>query len=130
MADVIAALVTFNDIAICGSDGSMILVASVPVDASAARTAICKAPETGARGGAVATASLWWTMKTFVTLSYQLLGALQDVARHRSCRSSNMFRLEALSADETLDRDGGGLTAADAERRHPALQILRFECVQ
>src|SRR5438552_2027100 len=32
MADVTAALVTLNDIAICGSDGSIMLVASVAID--------------------------------------------------------------------------------------------------
>ena len=40
MAEVTAALVTFSDAAICGSEGSRILVASVPVAASAASTAI------------------------------------------------------------------------------------------
>ncbi len=45
MADVTAAVVTFSEAAICGSDGSRMLVASVPVAASAARTAICRAPE-------------------------------------------------------------------------------------
>ena len=53
MADVTAALVTLNDIAICGSDGSIMLVASVPIAASPARTPICKMPETGACCGAV-----------------------------------------------------------------------------
>ena len=33
MADVTAALVTFNEIAICGSDGNKMLVASVPMAA-------------------------------------------------------------------------------------------------
>jgi hypothetical protein len=47
MAEVTAALVTFNEVAICGSDGSRILVASVPIAASPARTAICKRPEKG-----------------------------------------------------------------------------------
>jgi hypothetical protein len=41
MAEVMAALDTFSEAAICGSEGSRILVASVPVAASAARTAIC-----------------------------------------------------------------------------------------
>ena len=41
MAEVTAALVTFSDAAICGSEGSRMLVASVPVAASAASTAIC-----------------------------------------------------------------------------------------
>ena len=42
MAEVTAALDTFSEAAICGSEGSRILVASVPVAASAARTAICR----------------------------------------------------------------------------------------
>ena len=41
MAEVTAALVTFKEAAICGSEGSRILVASVPVADSAASTAIC-----------------------------------------------------------------------------------------
>jgi hypothetical protein len=40
IADVIAALEAFSDAAIVGSEGSRILVASVPVAAMAARTAI------------------------------------------------------------------------------------------
>jgi DhnA family fructose-bisphosphate aldolase class Ia len=45
MAEVTAALDTFSDVAICGSEGSRILVASVPVAASAASTAISAAVE-------------------------------------------------------------------------------------
>ena len=42
---------TFSDAAICGSDGSRILVASVPVAASTASTAICRTvEETSGRG--------------------------------------------------------------------------------
>src|SRR5258707_15339596 len=53
MADVTAALDTFKDAAICGSEGRRILVASVPVAASAARTAIsAKVEETSGRGAA------------------------------------------------------------------------------
>ena len=40
IAEVTAALDTFSDTVICGSEGSRILVASVPVAASAASTAI------------------------------------------------------------------------------------------
>ena len=51
IAEVTAALETFSEAAICGSDGSRILVASVPVAASAASTAICaKVEETSGRG--------------------------------------------------------------------------------
>ncbi len=42
MAEVTAALDTFRDTAIRGSEGSRILVASVPVAASAASTTICR----------------------------------------------------------------------------------------
>src|SRR5258708_23823391 len=53
MAEVTAALDTFSDIAICGSDGKRMLVASVPVAASAARTVIsAKVEETSGRGAA------------------------------------------------------------------------------
>jgi hypothetical protein len=40
IAEVADAVDTFKDAAICGSDGSRMLVASVPVAASAASTAI------------------------------------------------------------------------------------------
>ena len=52
MAEVTAALVTFSDAAICGSDGSRMLVASVPVAASAASTAICRTVEEASGRGA------------------------------------------------------------------------------
>src|SRR5258708_27072947 len=53
IAEVTAALDTFSDIAICGSDGKRMLVASVPVAASAARTVIsAKVEETSGRGAA------------------------------------------------------------------------------
>ena len=52
MAEVTAALVTFSEAAICGSDGSRILVASVPVAASPASTAICKHGGGGLGAGA------------------------------------------------------------------------------
>ena len=45
MAEVTAAVVTFSETAICGSEGSRMLVASVPVAASPASTAICNAVE-------------------------------------------------------------------------------------
>ena len=41
IAEVTAALETLRASAICGSEGSRILVAGVPVAASAASTAIC-----------------------------------------------------------------------------------------
>ncbi|CAN7743974.1 hypothetical protein LJR220_002144 [Bradyrhizobium sp. LjRoot220] len=62
MADVTAALVTFNEIAICGSDGSKMLVASVPVAARTERTAIGRALETGTSSAAVLIVSLWSAM--------------------------------------------------------------------
>src|SRR6478672_7124360 len=62
IAEVTAALVTFSDAAICGSDGSRMLVASVPVAARPARTAICRAVEDfSARGGA-SIAAAWSVM--------------------------------------------------------------------
>ena len=45
IAEVTAALDTFSDAAICGSEGSRMLVASVPVAANAASTAISDAVE-------------------------------------------------------------------------------------
>jgi hypothetical protein len=42
---VTAGVVTFKEAAICGNDGSRILVANVPMEASAASTAICSAVE-------------------------------------------------------------------------------------
>ena len=52
MAEVTAALVTFSDAAICGSDGSRMLVASVPVAARPASTAICRTVEEASGAGA------------------------------------------------------------------------------
>ena len=49
---VTSAVDTRSDAAICGSEGSRILVARVPVAASVASTAICrKVEETSGRGG-------------------------------------------------------------------------------
>jgi hypothetical protein len=64
MAEVTAALDTFRDVAICGSDGSSMLVASVPVAESAARTAICrKVEEASGRGAAVIVETVWSAME-------------------------------------------------------------------
>ena len=52
---------TFSDAAICGSDGSRILVASVPVAASPASTAICRTVE-DASGRAVASIAAVWSV--------------------------------------------------------------------
>jgi hypothetical protein len=64
MAEVTAALVTFREAAICGSEGSRILVASVPVADSAASTAIwAKVEATSGRGGAAIVATVWSVME-------------------------------------------------------------------
>ncbi|GLH80208.1 hypothetical protein SSBR45G_51170 [Bradyrhizobium sp. SSBR45G] len=62
MADVTAALVTFRETAICGSEGSKMLVASVPMAARRDMIAIGRAPEVVARGGAESIASHWSTI--------------------------------------------------------------------
>src|SRR3954462_4314087 len=62
MADVTAAVETWSDAAICGSDGSRILVASVPVAASAARTAICRKVEETSGSGAVSIVATVWSV--------------------------------------------------------------------
>src|SRR4051812_49921770 len=59
MADVTAALVTFNEIAICGSEGSKMLVARVPMAARTERTAIGSALEILTLGRADSIASHW-----------------------------------------------------------------------
>ena len=64
MAEVTAAVVTFSETAICGSEGSRMLVASVPVAASAASTAICSAVEEVDCGGAASIATVWSAMGT------------------------------------------------------------------
>ena len=64
IADVTAALDTFSDAAICGSEGSRILVARVPVAASAASTATCASVEaTSARGAADIVETVWSVME-------------------------------------------------------------------
>ena len=63
MAEVTAALDTFSDTAICGSDGSRILVASVPVAASPASTAICRTVEDASgRAGWRRSLAVWSAM--------------------------------------------------------------------
>jgi hypothetical protein len=47
---VTAAVETFSEAAICGSEGSRMLVASVPTEASAASTAICSEVEAAGAG--------------------------------------------------------------------------------
>jgi len=54
---VTAGVVTCSATAICGSDGSRMLVASVPTEASAASTAIWLAVEAVSCGGLLAMAS-------------------------------------------------------------------------
>ena len=74
MADVTAALVTFKEIAICGSDGSKILVASVPVAARTERTAIARPLETGTSCGTLLVVWHWSAMGTFALIE---IGGLQ-----------------------------------------------------
>ena len=62
MAEVTAALDTFSDTAICGSEGSRILVASVPVAASPASTAICRTVEEASGRAVVSSAAVWSAM--------------------------------------------------------------------
>ena len=63
MAEVTAALDTFSDTAICGSDGSRMLVASVPVAASPANTAICRTVEEVSARGLAAIVTVWSAME-------------------------------------------------------------------
>ena len=65
MADVTAALVTFSEAAICGSDGNRILVASVPVAARPASTAICATVEEASGRGEASIARVWSAMAGF-----------------------------------------------------------------
>jgi hypothetical protein len=62
IAEVTAALDTFSDAAICGSDGSRMLVASVPVAASPARTAICRTVEAPSGRAVASSAAVWSAM--------------------------------------------------------------------
>ena len=63
MAEVTAALDTFNDTAICGRDGSRMLVASVPVAASPASTAICRTVEEASGRAVASSAAVWSAME-------------------------------------------------------------------
>jgi hypothetical protein len=74
MADVTAALVTFNEIAICGSDGSKMLVASVPMAARTERTAIARPLETGISRDTLLVVWHWSAMGTFALIG---IGRLQ-----------------------------------------------------
>jgi hypothetical protein len=61
IAEVTAALDTFSEAAICGSEGSRILVASVPVAASAAKTAICADVEEASEAGTDVEDEMVWS---------------------------------------------------------------------
>jgi hypothetical protein len=61
MAEVTSAVETFRDAAICGSEGRRILVARVPVAASAASTAICRTVEELSGRGAAAIVEMVWS---------------------------------------------------------------------
>ncbi len=63
IADVTAALDTCSETAICGSEGSRMLVASVPVAAKAASTAICRTMELVSGSGVVSIVTVWSAMK-------------------------------------------------------------------
>ena len=59
---VTSAVDTSSDAAICGSDGNRMLVASVPVADSAARTAICRKVEETSGRGVASIATVWSAM--------------------------------------------------------------------
>jgi hypothetical protein len=63
IAEVTSAVETVSDAAICGKDGNRILVASVPIAASAANTAIWReVEETAGLGAAAIVETLWSAM--------------------------------------------------------------------
>ena len=62
MAEVTAALDTFSDAAICGSDGSRMLVASVPVAASAGQHRDLQDGRGDLRRGALASIAAVWSV--------------------------------------------------------------------
>ena len=62
MAEVTAAVVTFSETAICGSEGSRMLVASVPVAASAGEHRDLQYGGGGLRRGAASIATVWSAM--------------------------------------------------------------------
>src|ERR1700712_1041023 len=90
IAEVTAALVTFSDAAICGNDGSRMLVASVPVAASSANTAICTTVEEASGRGAVSIATVWLAMEgsRFVVLN--------DVYHIKRCGEAPRCRIEPV----------------------------------
>ena len=63
MAEVTAALVTLSDAAICGSEGSRMLVASVPVAASAAEHGDLNDGGGRLRAGLASIATVWSAME-------------------------------------------------------------------
>src|SRR5258708_2237354 len=88
MAEVTAALLTFSDAAICGSDGSRMLVASVPVAARPASTAICTKVEEASGRGAASIAMVWSAMdgSRFLELNY-----VYHIKRVREPRNGGVF---------------------------------------
>src|SRR5881394_1738024 len=113
MADVTAALVTLNEIAICGSDGSKMLVASVPVAARTERTAIARPLETGTSRGTLLVVWHWSAMRTFALIRDRQ-ATRRRVTRFAPLAEPFLVGPVALPADDALDRDGGGFTATDA----------------
>jgi len=103
IAEVTAALDTCNDAAICGSDGSRMLVASVPVAASAASTAICAELEAASgRGAADIVEMVWSAMGTpsqYGMTDIILNGSRRDLGDNLGCIQA--FR---LAADARLAR--------------------------
>ena len=88
MAEVTAALLTFSDAAICGSDGSRILVASVPVAASAASTAICTTVEEASGRGLASIAMVWSAMERVPVL---ILNYVYHIKRDGERRNAHVW---------------------------------------
>ena len=124
MADVTAALVTFNEIAICGSDGSKMLVASVPMAARTERTAIARPLETGTSLGTLLVVWHWPAMGAFALIDRQV--TRRRVTRFAPLAEPFLVGSAVLPADDALDRDGGGFTATDAKGCNAAFEVLRL----
>src|ERR1043166_1889943 len=102
------------------------LVASVPMAARTERTAIGRALEMGTSRGAVLIVSQWSAMGPFA-----LIGIGKGGERAvRAARRASYSGTRALSADDALDRDGGGFTATNAKSCNAAFEVLGLQRVQ
>src|SRR5262245_26680132 len=136
MADVTAAVDTFSATAICGKEGSRMLVASVPVAANEARTAICQNVEEASSllAGGASIATVWSAMVHPACLN-DAYHIMRRAKAPMDCRKL-LCPMQAVHGRTGLPRRGStpggftdhlGLSRQRDGGREPAHQRLRGE---